>query len=125
MADTKETANRQRLIGWLVSYADENLGKSYELRAGRTLVSSHAENGNACIQVAERDISAPHSALNASTSHKILVQDIFTEKGTYLRRAGSGKEERLQGAHELQHGDWIRFGDKSRFQVCLIDNPSA
>lgn len=117
----------QRLVGWLVSYALDERGKAFELRAGRYLISrqgllskdgQHAER---TITLEKGDISTPHLAMHASGKHALLVQDIFSEAGSYLTKAGGGQEERISGPTRLEHGDWIRIGSSTRFQVCLID----
>ena len=122
--NSKNSATREsRLVGWLVSYEMDNKGKSFEIRAGRSLLSSDNAQDKRVITVRESSIAAPHTALSASPRHKVMVQDIFSESGTYLTKAASGKELEVQGPTELEHGDWLRIGDKTRFQVCLIDGP--
>ena len=116
-------ARENRLVGWLVSYEMDNKGKSFEIRAGRSLMSSENSQDKRVITVRENSVSAPHVALSASPRHKVMVQDIFSEFGTYLTKASSGKELEVQGPTELEHGDWLRIGDKTRLQVCLIDGP--
>lgn len=123
MAD-KGTAQREnRLVGWLVSYEMDARGKSFEIRAGRSLLSSEGGKDKRVITVQENSVSAPHVALSASTRHKVMVQDIFSEFGTFLTKGSSGKENQVHGPVEIEHGDWIRIGDKTRLQVCLIDGP--
>lgn len=121
---SKNGATREtRLVGWLVSYEMDQKGKSFEIRAGRSLLSSDNAQDKRVITVRENSISAPHVALSASPRHKVMVQDIFSEFGTFLTKAASGKEVEVQGPTELEHGDWLRIGDKTRLQVCLIDGP--
>lgn len=121
---SKKQSAGNRLVGWLVSYAQENNGSSYEIRAGRSLVSGRkAGDDSRVIFVDEGSVSAPHAALSASARHRLMVQDIFTNAGTFLTRAGSDKEVPVSGPIEVEHGDWLRIGETSRFQVCLIDGP--
>ena len=118
----KDGQARRRLVGWLVSYALDEKGKSYEIRAGRHLVSSQGLSGDTeVIEVSGRGIAAPHLALSATTKHTLLVQDIFTDQGSFIIKSGSDKERRIGGPTPVEHGDWIRIGDNTRFQVCLID----
>lgn len=122
--DARNSAQREnRLVGWLVSYEMDSKGKTFEIRAGRSLLSSENSQDKRIITVREGSISSPHSALSASMRHKVMVQDIFSEFGTYLTKASSGKEFEVNGPTELEHGDWLRIGEKTRFQVCLIDGP--
>lgn len=121
---TKRNGDEQgRLIGWLVSYSDDELGGSHEIRAGRTIIGGEELDGERVITVTDASVSNPHSAFRASTKHRILVQDIFSENGTYLQRNGAGEEEKITSPIELRHGDWIRFGKADRYQLCLIDAP--
>jgi len=113
-----------RLIGWLVSYGLDANGESFEIRAGRTMIGSRGNSGDRAIAITEETISAPHSALSASTRHTLTVQDIFSNHGSYISKAGSSSENKINGPVELEHGDWLRIGKNTRLQVCLIDGPS-
>jgi pSer/pThr/pTyr-binding forkhead associated (FHA) protein len=112
----------ERLVGWLVSYGLDEKGFSYEIRSGRTLITSGALDTSSELQVEDRTVSAPHAALRANTKHKIMVLDIFSTNGTYLVKLGTDKEVPVTGPSKLEHGDWLRLGG-TRFQVCLIDGP--
>jgi hypothetical protein len=131
MAEQRNTARKiepqttpatpTRLIGWLVSYALDKQGASFEIRSGRTFVGAHELTGERAITLDERSISSAHLVLNASARHKVMIQDIFSDHGSYLRRAEGGDEQSIMGPVELRHGDWVRIGDQTRLQVCLID----
>ena len=110
-----------RLIGWLISYALDKRGKAFELRSGRYLLSKKGLDATRTIALDLADLSSPHLALHASTKKSLLVQDIFSEGGTYLRRSGASEETRIAGPVKLEHGDWIRVGNNTKFQVCLVD----
>jgi hypothetical protein len=113
--------DRSRLVGWLVSYGLDSQGASYEIRAGRLFVSSAPAGDVRTISVSENTVSSPHLAVSASPKHQVLIQDIFSEHGTYLTKAGSDKEQKVSGPTLLSHGDWVRIGERTRFQVCLIE----
>ena len=115
-------ADGRRLVGWLVSYGQNEMGASYELRSGRCFISS-AEVGEATILVDDEHVCSPHAALKTSRKHAIVLQDVFSKYGTYLSK-GDNKETRLAAPVNLEHGDWIRVGESTRFQVCIIDGPS-
>lgn len=131
MASTKKkkssgnSAGANRLVGWLVSYGMDVDGFAYELRSGRTFVGSNNQNGMRLLTLEDRSVSAPHLAVKATAKHRVLIQDIFSEHGSFITREGKSKEELLSGPTELRHGDWIRLGKSARFQVCLIDGPSS
>lgn len=118
---TSRGSSSSRLVGWLVSYGIDSLGASYEIRAGRLLISSTPTSDVRTISVTENSVSSPHLAMSATSKHQILIQDIFSEHGTFVLKAGAGKEQRITGPTPLHHGDWLRIGEKMRFQVCLID----
>lgn len=123
-AQSVNSAPSNRLIGWLVSYELENQGKAFEIRAGRTLVSADSEGRSRLISINASGVSSPHLALSASPKHTVLVQDIFSDQGSYITKADSTDERPVRGAVELQHGDWLRIGPKTRLQLCLIDKPA-
>ncbi len=112
-----------RLIGWLVSYEHNQLGESFEIRAGRTLVSSEDSEGERTLTLEADDICSPHSAMRASSTHRVMVQDVFSTHGTFVTRGGSRNEEKVSGPIEVKHGDWLRFGQNVKYQVCLIEAP--
>lgn len=121
-ADNTPQANQDsKLVGWLVSYALDSLGKAYEIRAGRSFISSERLPGQRVIRLPQKDISVLHLALNASPRHKVMVQDIFSAPGSYLTRSGQEQEQKIAGPVEIKHGDWLRLGSGARFQVCLIE----
>jgi hypothetical protein len=111
-----------RLIGWLVSYGLSDRGVSYEIRVGRSLVGKGASSdSHRDVKIDQGELSSPHLAVSASPDHEVLVQDVFSERGSFLVKHGSSKEVPLSGPTPLGHGDWIRLGDDVRFQLCLID----
>lgn len=84
-----------RLVGWLVSYGLDDAGASYEIRSGRSLVSSEEVDANTTVIVKEETISSPHLALKASDEHVVLAQDIFSGSGSYLIEAARPMRHRL------------------------------
>ena len=121
--DNKNRARENRLVGWLVSYEMDAKGRAFEIRAGRSMLSSENAQDKRVISVREQTVSSPHAALSASTRHKVMIQDIFSEFGTFLSRGNSSKEVEVNAPTELEHGDWLRIGERTRLQVCLIDGP--
>lgn len=113
-----------RLIGWLVSYGLDNRGFNFEIRAGRTFLSSEDEKNLRTLVLSDKSVSHLHLALHASSTHEVIAQDIFSDAGSFITRSQSSEEEPIDGPITLQHGDWIRIGDEVRFQLCLIDGPS-
>ncbi|MCB0339485.1 MAG: FHA domain-containing protein [Bdellovibrionales bacterium] len=122
--DNIEPQPTGRLIGWLVSYGLEKDGYAHEIRSGRCLISSNNFRNQQVLLLNSQDVSNPHAALKASSKHTLFLQDVFSAHGTYLRRSDSQDEVAVEGQVDLRHGDWIRVGKNTRFQVCLIDGPS-
>lgn len=114
-----------RLIGWLISYALDARGRAYEIRSGRILLAPKQINNQRVINLEGPGISLPHAVLHANKNHEVFIQDVFSENGTYVCHAGSDKEFSVEGPVQLQHGDWIRFGTETKFQICLIDEPGS
>lgn len=112
-----------RLIGWLVSYGLDENGAAFEIRAGRSLISSSPLNDRGAITISEESIASPHLALSATNRHTVQAQDIFSPTGSYLVKGSTNEERKISGPVEVEHGDWIRVGEKTRLQVCLIDGP--
>jgi pSer/pThr/pTyr-binding forkhead associated (FHA) protein len=120
MKNEQSKTEASRLIGWLVSYAMDEMGKAFEIRSGRTLISAGDGKGPV-IRLESKGISNPHLAMKGTTDHSLVAQDIFSEHGSYLSRSNNKGEEAIEGPVELQHGDWIRVGPDTRFQLCLIE----
>ena len=114
----------KKLIGWLVSYQNNDRGCYYELRSGKVFVGGGVIEGERVISLDNKEFSTPHAVLSASTDHTLVVQDVFSDSGTFFRRSGTADEIEVHGPVSLEHGDWIRFGDTLRFQVCIADGGS-
>lgn len=118
LAERKEN----RLVGWLVSYGLDAQGAAFEIRAGRTMITAGKSDGVHTISVLDETVSTPHAAINAVVRDQVvLVQDIFSECGTFITRSGERDEVPVEGPVVLNHGDWLHIGETVRFQVCLID----
>lgn len=116
----------ERLIGWLISYELDELGAAFEVRSGRSFIAAQKNGASGrVIEIENPSLSTPHCAIHAGENHKVLIQDIFTEGGSYLTRADGDTEQRITGPVELHHGDWLRIGKTLRLQVCLINGTSS
>ncbi len=117
----QEATTPEQLMGWLVSYGLDERGVSFELRTGRSFVTADRAASGRTVTIADRTVSSPHAAILVSREQPVLLQDVFSEQGTFLMRSGAGDEVRVTGPVELGHGDWVRFGKTVRFQVCLVN----
>ena len=120
--DSPQSENR--LVGWLVSYGLDELGTAHEIRSGRSFISGRDQSQTRVLAVIDSTISSPHLALKATAKHRVMVQDIFSDHGSFITRADNSKEYPVTGPTEIKHGDWIRVGPNVRFQVCIIDGPN-
>lgn len=111
---------RGRLVGWLVSYGLNDRGVAHEVRSGRTFLGSEDDRSGTVIVVDESSIDTLHLAIKANQKHRVVVQDVFSRTGTFIQKGGADQEERLEGPTEIEHGDWMRVGNSTRFQFCQI-----
>ncbi len=111
------------LAGWLVTFADGPRGVSTELRAGRFFVGRQKLRGNDFI-VADSSVSTPHCMITAGAQDGLAIQDLMSENGTFIRRAGSDSFTPVQGTGTAHHGDTIRFGHYEML-VCLLPKGRA
>jgi len=117
----KSPAKNSKLIGWLVTYQTVDRGSYFEIRAGRSFVGSGIIQSERLISLDPNEVSTAHAVLNASPQSGVMVQDIFSHNGTFVTRSGSSDEFAVSSPVHLEHGDWIRVGENSKFQLCLID----
>ena len=106
------------LVGWFVNYEGNAFGISTEIRDGRFFISKERLKPTDML-IANDTISTPHCVVRASAAEGIKVQDMFSDQGTYVRRAGSDVFYKQSGSFTLEHGDWLRLGEYE-VQVCLL-----
>lgn len=106
-----------KLYGWLVSYV-ESKGASLELREGRFFVTAQALRDEDLV-LDQETISTPHAMFTISSEQGVIVQDLRSDRGLFVRERDNNAYRREYDTSELRHGDWIRFGDVE-FLVCLI-----
>jgi len=97
-----------RLFGWLVSYESPD-GRAIELREGKFFVTASSIKGSDLV-LEDPSISTPHALMSISESG-LLVQDLMSDNGVFVRTEGDGDYRREDGIIRVAHGDWIRFGD--------------
>ena len=123
---SKDSEKKSRkLIGWLVSYQNSDRGSYYEIREGRSFIANGGVTGERIIAIDDATLSNPHTVIQASSDFRLELQDVFTKAGTFIRKSGASQETALHGGPtELEHGDWVRIGEQTKFQVCLINGGS-
>lgn len=109
--------NEGLLHGWLVNFSDPK-GVGYELREGKFFVSHAPLKANDFV-LNHPSVSTPHALMTLSDEYGLLVQDLMSETGVFVRREGDAIYRKEEEAVILGHGDWIRFGEEE-FLVTLI-----
>jgi chemotaxis protein histidine kinase CheA len=104
-----------RLFGWFVSFASPE-GAAVELREGRFFVTSSNVRG-ADLVLNDDSVSAPHALVVVESG--LFVQDLVSESGVFVKRAGSSNFKQEIDSVELFHGDSVRFGNVE-FIVSLL-----
>ena len=115
--ENTQVAEKQSLIGWFVSYNNQ-LGSSMELRSGRYFISRNQIKDHD-ILIDDSSVSTPHALLVLDSETGIHVQDLLSEEGVFVRRAGSAEYEQVADTEVLENGDWIRFG-KVEYLLVLV-----
>jgi hypothetical protein len=115
-----EMRRRSKLVGFLVSYELDRLGRYIELREGRLLVSSEGSSTDNCLVISDPSVSSMHAIMRISANGAIMILDQLSEHGTKIKRCDSGKEEALLGDKgTLEHGDVVIFGECA-YHVCIL-----
>ncbi|MCB0338815.1 MAG: FHA domain-containing protein, partial [Bdellovibrionales bacterium] len=106
-----------RLFGWLVSYADSQ-GVGIELREGQFFVTQSSLKPTDLV-LDDSSISTPHAIVRVSLEKGLEIQDLMSDAGVSIRKRGTRDFERQEDRVQIEHGDWIRFGEVE-FLVSLI-----
>ena len=84
------------------------------------LVSSKPNSGEEPqLLIEDPSVSALHAILRVTAESKIQVLDQLSEHGTGVTKAGQAEQDLSGTMVELDHGDKIRFGQRS-FVLCVI-----
>lgn len=97
-----------RLYGWLVSFSDQ-AGRAIELREGKFFVTAASIKPNDLV-IDDASVSAPHAMVAVSLNNGLIIQDLMSEQGVFLKSAGSPAYEQKEESFSVTHGDWVRFG---------------
>ena len=98
-----------RLFGWLVSFESPD-GRAIELREGKFFVTGTSIRGTDLV-VEDPSISTPHALMSVSSDNGLMIQDLMSDRGVFVRSGDRGQYQREDGPVEVRHGDWVRFGD--------------
>jgi rRNA maturation endonuclease Nob1 len=113
----REASAVGRLFGWFVSYLNPE-GDAVELREGKFFISSEKVRKSDLV-IDDPSLSSPHAMVSLFQSQGLVVQDLMSERGVFVRRKGNAAYRKEEDAVRLEHGDWLRIGDVE-FLVVLI-----
>lgn len=106
------------LLGWFVNFQDEPTGRGTEIRSGRFFIGSQQLRPQDFV-VTNASVSTPHCMVNADSIDGLYVQDLMSERGTFVRRADSSSYERVGNMLQLEHGDSLKIGEVELL-LCLL-----
>ncbi len=104
------------LMGWFVNYRDGGSGSAIEIRSGRYFIGRESVKKSDLV-VHDESVSTPHCLVSASPSKGLKVQDLMSERGTFVRRRNQDSFFQYTDPVTLHHGDWLRFGD---YEVLIV-----
>lgn len=106
-----------RLFGWIVSFKNPN-GKAFELREGKFFVTKNSLKENDLI-INDESISTPHAMVTISKNNGLVVQDLMSDMGIFLKHSKDSEYEKQELPFKITHGDWVKFGNVE-YLVSLI-----
>lgn len=108
-----------KLSGWFLHYSKEHekAAESIEVYSGRFMICG-TKLLNTDLVIGNASVSTPHAIINFLEGDLLLL-DLMSEKGTFIRKFGQRDFVQLTGQTRLDHGDWVRFGD-FEVLVCLV-----
>lgn len=112
-----ERADEGRLMGWLVEYGSNPKGEARELRTGGFFIGAEQLRPTDLI-IAHDSLSTPHCLVKGNLSGGLEIQDLMSEKGTFVKKKGEQSWQKVEHAL-VQHGDRIRLGNYEVI-VCLV-----
>lgn len=103
----------RQLVGFLVSFQDDPLGRYWAVYQGRNVVGRAETGQQVDVPIGHGTTSTHHAAIEADKG-TITITDLGSTNGTFHNEEAIG----FQGRRELRDGDKVRFGG---YSVVLID----
>lgn len=102
-------------VGTLTLMDGESVLEQHQLRAGRWVVGSELkQQRDGTLLLNDPAVSGSHAILRVFPEGRVAVIDTASEHGTYYRKNGTAKEQRLgEEAVIVFDGDTLRFGGSS------------
>ena len=111
-ASTGGSKARRALVGFLVSFQDDTLGKFWPLFQGRNLVGRAETGQEVDVAIGHGTTSTNHATIEADQG-RMTLSDLGSTNGTFHNEEAIG----FQGRRDLRDGDKVRFGG---FSVIII-----
>ncbi len=102
---SKQSVQRRRLRGWLVTYDHADYGDDYKITEGSNTIGSKSDNS---ITIADSSISSSH-AIILYKQGEFLLSDEMSSNGTFV----NGEELQPRIPVKISDGDNIKVGDTS------------
>ncbi len=109
------------LVGWLVTFAEDQRGTAHELRAGRFFVGAERLRPTDLV-ISHNTVSTPQCLMVCDPDQGVTLQDLMSEGGTFVKRSDSREFERHSDQVQLRHGDRVRFG---KYEMVFVAIPGA
>jgi pSer/pThr/pTyr-binding forkhead associated (FHA) protein len=106
-------ADRRGLVGFLVSYQDDPLGRFWPLYQGRNSIGRAETGQDVDVPIGHGTTSTRHAQLDCDNG-RVIVSDLGSTNGTFHNEEAIG----FQGRREVRDGDKLRFGG---FTVVVIN----
>lgn len=108
-ASVKQETSESSLFGWFISY-DNDQGNSFEIREGKFFVSKSSLKKTDLI-IEDESVSTPHALVTVNSEIGFQIQDLMSEEGVFVKRAGEADFDIIEDIEVIESGDWIRFGN--------------
>jgi hypothetical protein len=105
---------RRTLVGFLVSFQDDPLGKFWPIYQGKNTIGRAETGQRVDIEVAHGTTSTRHATLECDGG-RIVLSDLGSTNGTFHNEEAIG----FQGRREIRNGDKIRFGGFSVITIVV------
>jgi pSer/pThr/pTyr-binding forkhead associated (FHA) protein len=105
---------RRPLIGFLVSFQDDPLGKFWPLYQGKNTVGRAETGQKVDIEIAHGTTSTRHATIECD-GPRIVLTDLGSTNGTFHNEEAIG----FQGRRDLRNGDKVRFGGFSVITIVV------
>ena len=105
---------RRTLVGFLVSFQDDQLGKFWPLYQGKNVIGRAETGQKVDVEVAHGTTSTRHATLDCDGG-RIVLTDLGSTNGTFHNEEAIG----FQGRRDVRNGDKVRFGGFSVITIIV------